>query len=342
MAKKNNTHILALDLAERSFKLVQRDIVSGCIDAAHIEPVESGALEDEVYLIRLFRAIMRTCRRSLKTRDTLLCVPSAFTFIRIMDLDPAEQDLPEQIRWEMDQQTLGQSGHLCYDWMPMMNGRITQNSGVIQPGGEADREELSGEPVLGAEEIKSAPSFVSARYLVAATGENRLKPVLSALRKSGLNPLMCDVDVLALANVFIHTFPEAGGNTALIADLSGDRAILCLVENGHYIDSDLVGGLSFRTPDNILQSVRKVENRFLEMLALHASEKKDDPVLYLAGELVSKSQTAATIISGFGFRTEIIDPFLKMNVTDDVRRLLSGVAPSFAVAAGLSLRKVGE
>lgn len=337
MAHKKNNHVLALDFSGHSLKAVQRDTELGRIDMVHAEPLEADGLSSEAYLARIIRGFQKAYKKSIKTQDAVISIPSLFTFIRVMDLDSSDDDIQDQIRWEIEQQSIGSGNSLHFDWVPA-GKRGPAAAGVVAEGAEEDREEISEGGHNGAPAEKTAPHAAGSRYLVVASDEDRLKPILSALRKSRLNPVLCDVDVLALANIYFHTYPDRAENRALLSELSGDRALLCLVDGGHYLDSETVTGLDFRSPDPATLSVNRVRERMQALLRRHGGESAAEAQFYLSGEHMGGGPVTSAIQGAFSLKSEILDPLKNLPVLPELEKLIAPVAPAFSVAAGLSLR----
>ncbi|OGS36865.1 MAG: hypothetical protein A2293_08300 [Elusimicrobia bacterium RIFOXYB2_FULL_49_7] len=333
MSKPIETHILALELSAKSLKLLQRDMAKNHIDLAHAEPIEIELLENEAALTKTLKKMVKNYKGSLKTRNVVLSIPAEFAFIRTFQLVSEENDVEGQIQWEIEQQGLAGEQKLHIDWYPLPADAAGEVSGVVQAGAEENLEEITTESDPPSEERGSVPS---ARYLVVASETKRLTPILSALKKNKLNVRLCDVDVFALANVFLYSHPEAATGSFMLVDCSGERALLCLLDSGRYIDSEIVSGLSFRSAEHALRSARRINERITVMLTHH---KREPLPLRLCGEHLSgQGEATKVLLETLGPDTDKINPFAVIGVASDLQKQLNVLAPAFAVATGLTLR----
>ena len=209
--------------------------------------------------------------------------------------------------------------------------------------------------------------------LVAAKKEEVHKRIHS-LQNAGLDPVVVDVDALALTNMFTLNYPDKAQSGALLVSISptGLGMVLVYEQDPRYLREVSIGGDGYR---HLLQESVRVDTLKNELGEIEASSPPSQEILFNEVCADIKEEVTRTIeycsdtildhpidtvfLSGgyewlpglveylqteLNMPVEIVDPFRKLEVSaglspfPSMHRVTSGAG----VAVGLALRGVGE
>jgi len=352
MADKSEEYILGIEISEHSLRVVQRHIPSNVIDLVHIEPLSLPNILSGDGLTVLLRQVVRIYRKLLRTRVAAISLPYSMTFIRVMQLDSDSGDLKEQIEWEIEQQTVGRGGRQVFDWIPLnapKSGKPdTETQLAALTADVAGLDDLTSEGGTGKEksDVRPGPGGAGPRYLVVAADEERIKWMEDSCRKVRILPVICDVDVLALVNIFALNYPEDLSEGAALVYLTGTQALVCLTRDGSYAESDRVEAIKFDSPEAVRQSVKRIEEKVAELAAHAVSPGKPGPFTvkrcFLCGDAAADTRVRDPLLAAFTLPAETLNPFRSVLVAQEIKSQVLMVAPALAVVTGLTLRIPGE
>jgi Tfp pilus assembly PilM family ATPase len=235
----------------------------------------------------------------LAGQDVVCCVPAESTVIKRLELDKDEDPAEDAIQWEIAQHIIGSMDDYT----------------------------------IGSEKVTDGLAFDAARYLVVACRTAHVDRLASLLRSNRVNPIVVDVDVFALINVYEANYRENIGVPALLI-LGGDEfSKVVLTADGTYIDHE-----HFRNaPDNAepgkySSMIKAACDRLLTVNVSVAG--KTTTQVYVAGPAFADEQFAARCMKDIG-KAEILNPFKKIACRAPIEARYS---PQLAVAVGLALR----
>lgn len=327
MAEPIMESILGIEISENAVKLIQRSLVTQTIDVVHSEPLSPDLSAKPAYLAEVFRKILKQYRRQLKTKNAVVSIPSYMSFVSIVPIDPEDSDIDSQVEWEIEQQSVGKPGNsLNFDYTELTDYQPV-SIGEGPNAGDSDAENI------GAVQEKASHKY----YLAAGASRERIEAITNALKKAKVRPLIMDVDILALANVFEFSYPEDQLEFIGIIHVSADKVSAILVRNGTYVDSFIrvvlnqgdIAGLK-----KLGQSIqREFENRASKSIGGGVVKK-----IMLAGENVLNAGYREALSSGFSKPVEVLDPFRRITIQAKIEKNVSQLGPAFAVVVGLTLR----
>jgi Tfp pilus assembly PilM family ATPase len=353
MANKSLDYILGIEIAEQSLRLVQRHIPSNTIDLVHIEPISLSEIALRDRLAALLKHVVKVYRKLLRTRYAVISLPYSMTFIRTLILEKGAGELREQIEWEIEQGMVGKSGKYVFDWIELQPGRPKSKAETGSNAGmgaeEADQEkELEDEVTSeGGTSKKKTPAPahppVSADhgtpYLVVAVEEEHLRWMEDSLKKVRIIPTICDVDVLALINAFTLNYPEEKAQNEALVYLTGSQALMALAWDGRYIDSASVSPIKLDTPDDLRQSIQRIETGLRELGAANRTEIKH---CFICGDAAADARFRDSLLAAFTLPVEVLNPFRNVSVAQEIKGQVLAVSPALAVVTGLTLRTPEE
>jgi type IV pilus assembly protein PilM len=251
-------------------------------------------------------------------------------------------ELEEHLGWEMDQYIPSDASDIYWDYHIVDSGRREASEGMMS--------------VL----------------LVAAKKEAVHKRV-ELIQRSGLNPIVVDVDPLALSNMYAFNYEDGDLKRILLIHVSPSGVGMNVINEGIpvFIREIEVGGDGYR--DLMEQSVRNPLEEKLTVNAAYSSDSSDtllkevyrevskevkktieyccDMVpphqiqkLFLGGGYARVPGLATTIEAEVNLPLEFIDPFKKLDVPSNLRgrELFQSFDLLGGVAIGLALRGIDD
>lgn len=236
--------------------------------------------------------------------DVVVSLPSESTVIKRINLDNNESDVDDAVRWEISQHLIGSMDDYTIDYERLPG---TFNGDV-------------------------------ASYLVAASGTSVIADIAALVRAHKLNPVIVDLDVFALINLFETNYPENIPLPSFILYGSEEFSKVVLTRDGGFVDCEVV-----RTgPDQsdsaayatlINQACARLASVNAPVVGSQA------PALFMSGGLFAEDAFATACLQNLN-NAEMLSPFKSIGCraisADDAKKF----APQLGVAVGLALRGV--
>ncbi|MBL8027431.1 MAG: hypothetical protein JNL74_13505 [Fibrobacteres bacterium] len=344
MVKQSN-YTIGLEISTKGYKLVQRNIEKNEINLLHAEVFPGSPIEDDSFMAKSLKEGLKLIRKTIKTRETVFSVPLQAAQIRFMQLDPAMGDLRQQIIWELEQQTIGRAVEPVLDWVKVSQSEIAQSSAEPDTFAEMPSLDEGAEKADGAEEASAAETasrpYSPATYLSVSTDKKLLASWNASIKKGGFDPIVCDVDSLALSNLFTVGYPEEQAGSNFVIDVSPERVLIVWMADGRLVDADCVVSLDWSGAEAASKSLLKLKQRLKDMTNGH-SDTAPAEKFFLSGEIASDTRLRDIVFAEADMKGEILDPFRAVAASDDISSQSALYGPAFAVSVGLTLRGTGE
>jgi Tfp pilus assembly PilM family ATPase len=295
--KNQQTIFCGLDLQKDNISFVNFSVEEQAIKDVFLRRVSPLDAGDSWQRWRKELAAMKS---GVKTyANSLVCgLPSEFAHIKFCLVDKAEKDPEDAIAWEIGQQINGFLDDYVIDHQKM--------------------------PDSGAGTKK---------FLTVAYRKSLVEQTADMLRSVKLSPVIFDLDVFGLVNIFEANYPEKLDEASLLVHSEPHMTKLALTRNGAFVDFH---AFAHSDEESLPDLLSKAIAGFL------SEQQKEDGELpgntYLAGSVFS------TIVERESFldkipRSKILDPFRKIPCHAPVdEQHLKESAPQLAVAAGLAVR----
>jgi len=300
MASPRNS-IGGLDINRSSICFTQRVPDSSTIHNVGIQPIEMGG-EDywETAKSYLDDLISQT---KIQGETIVSSLPGEYAIIKKLFLDGTEQDIDDAIEWELSQQIIGSIDEYVYDYQP-----LTGN------GGEGFK-----------------------NYLVVGYRKTAVDRITKLLKSRKLNPVIIDLDIFALINVYEINYEDRKTVPALIIFSDTSRTKLIATVNGDFNDIEI---FDHTEGTQAVESYIDILNENIAKLLAYNKKFTElgDMQVYLAGSFFSKPDIAEAV-TGNVKNSEILFPFRKITCSagiDDEK--VKEFSPQLAVSVGLALR----
>ena len=299
--KTPSRFISGLDIQKNYLSVAQYSPVENAVLLLAIQPLMS----DENRIVPWERA--SDDLKELKSRfkfysaDIICSVPSEYAIVKYIGVEKQETDIEDFIEWELSQQLIGPLEDYFYDY---------QESSF-----------------RGADGLRE--------YLAVAYRNEIVTGYSSMLKAVKLNPLVVDLDVFALINVFEANYSEFIGKPTVLVHGEGEKTKLVFTHDGHYLDSDYFEyGYGTFDPQMYAERIYSEISRFC---ALNGCSEKS-VATFLTGSLFSQMEYVDSM-KGLIVGSEILHPFRKVGcrVGVDDEKLMSYL-PQLSIAVGLALR----
>jgi Tfp pilus assembly PilM family ATPase len=330
---KQSNFIIGLEISAKGYKLVHRDIEKNKITLVHADLFPVSPIDDDSLMHKTLKDSLKHCRKALKTKETVFSIPLQAAQIRFLQLDPVLGNLREQIIWEMEQQTIGRPVEPVIDWV--------KTGGAVSPVVVDTMSKLPSDGETEEGEKEEIVNYLPVIYLSASTDKQRLASWNNAIKKSGLIPVVCDVDALALYNVFVEGYPEELTGANYLFDISPDRTLLIWIVEGKLVEVDCMIGLDWSGAEAVSRSVAKIKLRLKDMCDGHADIAQPDK-FFISGEIASDSRLRDIVFIEVGMKGELLDPFRAVAASEEIFSQASLYGSAFAISIGLTLRGTGE
>ena len=230
-----------------------------------------------------------------------VAVPANYAVVKKFTLDADENDVRGALEWELSQHLIGTLDEYAFDFEPMARvGRSEQ-------------------------------------YLAVAYRNSNVQKLVSLLKAGRLSPLVIDLDIFALIDVFEANYEEAITAPCVIIHGDSESSRLVLTQSGMFADFDMMEqSRGTASPDTYaLQLLETIDQSFPIL-------RGGRPPIYLTGPLFSDADFTESVCSRLGI-ARILDPFRKIHSTVDIPKAdLRKCVPHLAVAVGLALRVAAE
>jgi Tfp pilus assembly PilM family ATPase len=175
-----------------------------------------------------------------------------------------------------------------------------------------------------------------AQYLAVAYRNSNVQNLVSLLKAGRLSPLVVDLDMFALIDVFEANYQEAVSWPCVIIHGGSESSRLVLTKDGTFADFDVMDqSRGAASPDTYALQM-------LDTIARSFTAVRGRPPIYLTGPLFSDPDFTESVCSRLG-GAKALDPFKAINSPVDIPKAdLRKCIPYLAVAVGLALRGAAE
>jgi Tfp pilus assembly PilM family ATPase len=273
---------------------------SNLIGNISIQPFSATSNDFWASVTSAVKELVNNPEVKLNGEQVVSALPGEFAILKKVSVDADETDLEETIDWEFSQHIIGSREEYVYDYQPL----------AVAAGADLRR-------------------YLVVGYRQASV--SRLNKILTAQK---LNPIVVDLDVFALINVFELNYKERLADPALIVFTEEDKTKLILTQNGEFVDIEVVSheaeGLE---PDAYLEQISK------GIEAVHlGNQGSDAAAVFLTGSTFSDDVFTSAILAKIP-GSEVLYPFRSISCSagmkeDDLRHY----SPQLAIAVGLAMR----
>ena len=234
--------------------------------------------------------------------DIICSIPSEYAIVKYLQVDNEDQNPQDSLEWELSQQVVGSIDEYVFDFQETDIRSDTQKS-----------------------------------FLAVAYRKSTVNSISSCIKKVRLNPVVVDLDIFALINVFEANYPEKLEFPAVIIHSENDKTKLILTRNGDFIDYECFEHeTGFLDP---LTFAEKNRSELDKLLSLNYSVLENNPVgIFFTGSMYAQEQYCNVIVDKLG-NGELLDPFRKIGCRVGVDEdQLKTYKSQLAVAVGLAYR----
>jgi Tfp pilus assembly PilM family ATPase len=299
--KNSSKTISGLDIQREYVSVAQYSHDENAVLLVAIQPVSiiaGGDLGEQIF------DDLKELRGKFKfTSPEIVCsIPSEYAVIKNLQVDNEDQNPKDSLEWELSQQVIGSIDEYVFDFQKTEIRTGTQKS-----------------------------------FLAVAYRKDIVHSISSTIKKIRLNPIVVDLDIFALINVFEANYPEKQKLPTVIIHSENDKTKLILTLNGDFIDYECfeheTGSLDPST------FTEKNRSELDKLLSLNYSVLENNPVsIYFTGSLYAQQQFCDAIVEKLG-NGELLDPFRKIGCRVGIdEEQLKTYKSQLAVAVGLAYR----
>jgi len=347
---------LGLDIGSSSVKVAQlketkRGYSLVAFDQAPLPPeaIVDGALMNSAAIVSVIQELVS--RNRLKNKEVAIGVSGHSVIIKKISLPRMTQDeLDESIQWEAEQ------------YIPFDVKDVNIDTQILGDRGDTNAGQMD--------------------VLLVAAKKDMINDFTSLVTEAGLIAAVVDVDAFAVQNMFEANYELTAGETVVLINAGASVVNINVVSNGastftrditvggnqvteeiqkqlnvYYDEAEAlkIGGRHGAESDAVVpQEVERVIQGVAEQMAgeiqrsldFYAATAADAHIsrVYLSGGTARVPALFKVIEQRVGVPVEILNPFRSIEV--DNRRFeaqhIMEIAPSAAVAVGLSLRSAGD
>jgi Tfp pilus assembly PilM family ATPase len=242
-----------------------------------------------------------------KNQNVALSLPSEYAIVKKLSLDSDEKDVSEAIGWELSQHIIGAIEEYSFDY------------------------EGLGQSADGA--VK--------QYLAVAYRSSSIQKLVALLKANKLNPLVVDLDMFGLINVFEANYQEQVHAPAALVLGNEGKSTVILTRGATLLDFDVC--LHDPGTPSADEYGMKIAESIERLCVLNGGSPQEKPDIYCAGSLFSQAEYIDSIALKFG-KTQLLDPFKKIACRagkgeEDLRKYSHqlGVAVGMALQGGAEL-----
>ncbi|NLG16157.1 MAG: pilus assembly protein PilM [Fibrobacter sp.] len=299
--KNDFRYISGLDIQSDYISVAQYSSEQDAVLLIAIQPISAAKSPD---LLTNAETELRGLKNKFKfhSPNVVCSIPSEYAIIKHLCVDSDEPDLREAVQWEIAQQVIGTVEQYSFDFEECRN-----------------------------------PDDDSRRVLAAAYRNDSVRNLSSMLKNVKLNPVVLDLDIFALINVYEANYKENLHFDTVLVHSEGEKTKLVLTKNGQYLDCEIFEyEYDSLEPATYLQRLQGEINRFASINNIDDGE--GILRVMFSGSLFSQQEYRASA-RGFMGSGEILNPFriISCKAGIDGERLAQ-YSPQLAVAVGLALR----
>jgi len=299
--KTKSRYISGLDIQKDYISIAQYSPEESAVLLIAIQPVSqeskgSGFWENSIEELKSLKGKFK-----FHSPELVISVPSEYAVVKRIQTDIDEKSPGELVKWELEQN---------------LNDSINEYM--------LDYQELT---IVSDKSLKE--------YLAVAYRRESIEPVFGILKNLKLKPVILDLDIFALINVFEANYEEFLSLPVIIVYGEMEKTKLILSLNGEFIDFQCFeykyGALE---PGMYSQKVLKEISRILYINGYELKSTK----LFLCGSVFSQIEYADSIFNQTN-NGELLNPFRKIacRVGIDDERLKTYI-PQLSVSVGLAIR----
>jgi Tfp pilus assembly PilM family ATPase len=302
--KTETTSFCGLDLQRDYFSIVQYSSLERAVTLLSIQAFaeKKGATDWKIWKKELKKS---RGRLRFFAPAVVFGMPSEYAAIKLVRLDPDEELVADTVEWELGQ-------HI---------------------GGALDEYVLDFEEIGGgsASEVRSAIAVAYRKELVARAS--------GLVRDVKMMPLVVDLDIFALINVFEANYAERTSADSLIVFSEPEKTKLVMTRGGGYRNYHCFEHSSGAVDPSGFASLLSSE---IDRFASASDVKGRRPDVYITGSYFQQEITCDAFFEKVN-GAELLDPFrtVKCQVKIDAQQLRK-YSTQLAVAAGLALRGAAE
>jgi len=349
-----NKEIVGIDIGSRFIKAVEvKESKKGyMLERFGIVPmppdlIVDGSILDAPRIVDAIRQVIEEAK--IKARDTVLSVSGHSSVIikRISLAEMTEEELEESIKFEAEQ------------YVPFDIEDVNLDFQILGPGEQKDQMDV----------------------IIVAVKREKMDEYVATVQEAGLRPIIVDVDVFALENVYEINYPvEADKNIALV-NIGASSINMNIIQNGISIftrDSAVGSNLhtealqrefalsyedaerlqtgqsldseSISIPEDEITRVISLasEDIFAEMTrsfdyCRNTTSYEEIHDVYISGGVALNKDFPVMLFEKLGVEPKILQPFKNIQIPKHIdKNYLHHVEPMLAVATGLAIRRIGD
>lgn len=237
--------------------------------------------------------------------NVIVCLPGEYAIIKKIKIESDESAVEETIIWELSQQIIGSIDEYVYDYQRV----VTQNSDGLD------------------------------EYLVVGYRTVAINRISQLIRANKVQPLVIDLDIFALINVFEMNYDDILSSPSIIVYSDFNKTKVILTQNGTFIDIDFIDHPS-KTVDT-QTFITKLTTRIRQLCSYNENfSDTAEPKVYVTGMYYSETEVLSGVADAVK-NVEILDPFRKIRCNagmseEEIRKY----GPQLAVAVGLACREI--
>jgi Tfp pilus assembly PilM family ATPase len=299
---KNNVQFInGLDIQKEYLSIVQYSPQEKAVVLVAIQPMASGDV-DTIWS-RTSSALLELKSKFKFSSPEIICsVPADFVFVKRLAVDETIVKSQDMLQWELSQHLLGSIEEYVVDF---------QKDGIFRP-------QLNGE------------------YLAVAYRKDNLDHLLSTLKMLKLKPIVVDIDMFAIVNVFEANYKDQLSVPVMLAHAESGKTKILLTQDGQFIDTHIFESESEQTDPEMY--AERFANELQGFLQYNTSRLVDPASLFLTGSLFSDQNFLNAVVLKVGYG-ELLNPFREIGcrVGTESDQIMA-YAAQLSVAVGLALR----
>jgi Tfp pilus assembly PilM family ATPase len=294
--------INGLDIQREYVSVVQIDLSDNTVQQIAIQPLSVSDSGDSYW--EAVSGELKSLKKNYRfSRAEAVCsIPSDLSVIKVLEVESDEREQHSILRWELGAHLMGSIEDYAFDFYEVAPGMQTEYR----------------------------------RYLAAAVRKESVAKLKKAVKGIKLNPIIMDLDLFSLTNVFAVNYRERLTGASILVHGENTRTKMVLVNNNSFVDYAIV---DFEADaDNKTEYVKMLAAQIAHLSAENSSVMNGEASVYLAGSLFSNSQFATALVQGVS-RCELLNPFRNLTCTANIDEAqLKTYSSQLAVAVGLALR----
>jgi Tfp pilus assembly PilM family ATPase len=292
--------VCGIDITKENISVARFSVSENTVANASIiiNPIDDA--DSTVDLFSSLKAKFRKVAAQMRCEGlaAVVSVPAHYAVVKKVMLDADEQDVRGAIGWDLSQHIIGTLDDYVYDFEALAGG-----------------------------------DGKCSRYLAVAYKNANVQKLISLLKTGKLSPLVVDLDIFALIDLFEANYPEDKSAPTVIIHGNDDYSKLALTANGMFLDFEVAEHFGGQvSSDSYALQVREAMARCFP----------GAPPVFVTGPLFADLDFSESVLSRLG-NARALDPFKTIRSTADIpKNDLAKCNPYLAVAVGLALRGAAE